>query len=188
MIDAYHHMNFHSLLELKRLCEEALTLYDYCLTEGDPEPLSHFIEEKLAEEPPPLLLLYEIADELHQRLVTLQEHLYDVQQQLVAVLQEMYQTDVARLLLPDRLGLDQLIDEEAILHVLSEQGITIVDEERPLLRQMIRRALATADRLQRDVQLTITIQDMVVDWVNALVPPAVRSRARDFDPAPRHLL
>lgn len=166
-MDAYSDMNFRALMELRKMREEALELYDYCLAEGNVGPLEHFIEDQLAIEPPPLLLLYEISDDIQQRFLALKENHYDVRNQVIHVLQDLFKADVTGIFPADRLESYHLLDEKQVLEALIEQGIKVNDEEKTLLEQLVRRSRQTASQLQNDIQLTESVQKMVIDWVNA---------------------
>ncbi len=58
---------------------QALDLFDRGLTENDASLIVAFVERQLAEEPPPLDLLRDIADDLQLRVSDLRAHMLDPQ-------------------------------------------------------------------------------------------------------------
>ena len=57
---------------------EAMDLFERCLTEGNPLHLMNFIQEHIAQDPPHLTLLQDIADDLQQRLIALRKYHLDI--------------------------------------------------------------------------------------------------------------
>ena len=173
--------NLQNLLYLRQMREEALNLYDYCLTEGTAAPLIKFIEEQIALDPPPLLLLYEISDDIQQRILVLRENHFDVRHQVVKAVQDLYQADVSRIFPSDKLESYHLIDVNDIIGDLQGQGISITDEEMVLLVNLLRKSRDTASQLQQDIHLTEGLQMMVHDWVQALTITIARDYQPRFD-------
>lgn len=170
--------NLQNLLYLRQMREEALNLYDYCLTEGTAAPLIKFIEEQISLDPPPLLLLYEISDDIQQRILVLRENHFDVRHQVVKAVQDLYQADVSRIFPSDKLESYHLIEVNEIIGDLQGQGISITDEEMVLLVNLLRKSRDTASQLQQDIHLTEGLQTMMHDWVQALTITI----ARDYQP------
>jgi hypothetical protein len=183
----YSDLNLRTLMELKRMRDEALELYDYCLAEGNIGPLQQFIEEQLALDPPPLLLLYEIADDIRLRVLTLREHYYDVRNQVVHVLRDMFHIDVGQIIPSDADIKTHPIDETTIMAILQSNGTQINDEERILLVELFQQAGQTASQLQQDIQITQTLQDMVLDWITAFAALSAREYLDDYHSQPRKL-
>lgn len=170
--------NLQHLLYLRQMREEALNLYDYCLTEGTAAPLMKFIEEQIALDPPPLLLLYEISDDIQQRILVLRENHFDVRHQVVKAVQDLYHADVSQIFPSSKIDNYHLIDVNDIIAGIQGQGISITDEEMVLLVNLIRKSRDTASQLQQDIILTEGLQTMVHDWVQALTITI----AREYQP------
>lgn len=170
--------NLQNLLYLRQLREEALNLYDYCLTEGTATPLMKFIEEQIALDPPPLLLLYEISDDIQQRILILRENHFDVRHQVVKAVQELYHADVAQIFPAEKMSSYHLLEVNDVIDGIQSQGINITDEEMVLLVNLLRKSRDTALQLQKDISLTEALQTMVHDWVQALTI----IMARDYQP------
>jgi hypothetical protein len=160
--------NFRIMMYFKKMREEALELYDYCLAEGSVEPLMSFLEELIAINTAPLNFLYEIADDIQQRFVALRENHYDVRHQVVRAIQTLYQADVSLLFPPDDLDNYHLTEADTVLAGLMAQGIAVDEEERDLLQRLIRQSCQTALQLQEDIELTEDLQAIVSDWLLAL--------------------
>src|SRR5687767_3679503 len=79
-----------SFAELNYLRMEAMDRFERCLTEGRSLPLESFVEEQLAQDPPRLELLREVAEDLHQRLQGLRENHFDVRGRALAALRDNF--------------------------------------------------------------------------------------------------
>ncbi len=90
-----------SLATFQTLRLEALDLFDRCLAERKPEYLERFLERQIAQEPPPLELLSQVAEDVHQRLLTLRQRHFEVCDQLRRTLEHQYGI-VPALFVPDR--------------------------------------------------------------------------------------
>lgn len=171
MYDTYSDLNLRTLLHLKRMREEALELYDYCLAEGNVGPMIHFIEEQIAADPPPLLLLYEIADDIQQRFLSLRENHFDVRHQVLQALHNLYQIDIDTIIPHERL---ERLEADEIIELLLGHGASVNDDEQDVLRRLIDQSRETAVQLKEDIRLTASVQEMVMDWVSALATSAAR--------------
>ena len=186
-MESFGELNLRTLLEMKRLREEALELYDYCLAEGNSQPLQRYIEEKLTQNPPPLLLLYEIADDIQQRMLSLQEHHYDVRTRVLSVMKNIYHTDISHLSSADHPEQYHQLSVDVVLNELDQQGCVVDANEEKLIRELLHGARETANQLQADIRLTRSLREMVLDWVNALAAQVARDYAHEFDHLPRLL-
>jgi hypothetical protein len=171
MYETYSELSLRALLQLKKMREEALELYDYCLAEGNPGPMINFIEEQIALDPPPLLLLYEIADDIQQRFMSLRENQFDVRHQVVQIFNDLYDMDVAVFFTEEKL--EALTPQEAI-DLLETNGAEIADDEKALLQRLINQSRDTAAQLGEDIRLTESVQEMVMDWALALASTVAR--------------
>src|SRR5215813_12055956 len=90
MLDSTPNASFYTFAEVNYLRLEAMDLFERCLTEGKPDFLEAFVERQIMQEPPRLELLREVADELHQRLIGLREHHFDVRERAVRTLREKF--------------------------------------------------------------------------------------------------
>jgi hypothetical protein len=166
--------NLQSLLHLKQMREEALNLYDYCLTEGSAAPLVEFIETQIALDPPPLLLLYEISDDIQQRMLILHDNHFDVRHQVMRAVKNLYEADTSQIFSPVQMENYHLMDVNEVIEGLTAQGIEIADEEIVLLVNLLRKSRDTATQLQKDILMTEGLQLLVHDWLKALTVTIAR--------------
>lgn len=164
MIDSLDFLESQNLEAPNILREEAGKLYERCLTEGNITVLRAFIEQQLTQSPPPLELLYAISNDLHQRLIGLRRYYFDVRDNLVQTFWKNYQTDIAPLTPAEHLNRFHLLTAAALVsavnHVLSL-------EENILLTRIVQTALEMGAQLQRDIDLTVQLQNMLEDWLTA---------------------
>lgn len=175
------HTDLLSMLELNHLRLEAINLYDRCLAEGNLLPLERFIEQQLAYDPPQIQLLTDIANDLQQRLLTLKAYHFDIRQKIVVMFEEMYRLDVTHLMPADRLDDYHLLQPERVLMYVIEQGVSIQEDERMVLLEVLRASRETAGRLYEDVLLTEKLHDMILDWIYALTVNSARAGWQIFE-------
>ncbi|NDJ77359.1 MAG: hypothetical protein GYB65_13985 [Chloroflexi bacterium] len=160
--------SFLSLAELNHLRTEAMALFEQSLTSGDSSGLIAFIEHQLSHEPPRIELLRELADDLQLRLLSLREYHFDVRERVVRMLKESYNVDVTTLTPPARLSQYHTLRVDDVLSLVRASGIQLNDQETALLQKMVDASLKMAAQLYNDIQLTATLHQMVIDWLDAM--------------------
>ncbi len=161
--------------EWDSLRTEALDLYEHCLAEGTQFYIKRFIEGQLALNPPRLALLWSIADDLQQRLFALREHHFGIRERLLSTFQRVYRVDVTPLMPPDQLSRYHTVKPELVIAYTLRHGVELDGEEKQLLTEMIDNSRFMADQLQSDIDLTVKIHQMILDWIQALTVQAVRT-------------
>jgi hypothetical protein len=158
-MDDYGMMGLSSLAEINYLRLEAMELFERCLTEGRPNALEAFIEQQISRDPPLLELLREIAEDLHQRLLSLREYRSDLLDRVTRTLTDDFGLQISGFTMGD-----PLTEIEKRLEDLSGDNLT--EEEIILLRKMLDASLQTAGQLRED--------SYIVDWLNGLNATAAR--------------
>ena len=160
-------------LDSNPLRVEAMSLFERCLAEGESGSFEAFVQEQLFEEPPQIELLRDVAEDLHQRLLSLREHHFDVRNQALRRLQNDYLVDFSPLYPPDALDRYHLADpDEAVLFLSQWQRLSIDDELR--LRRLLEASTSMAAQLHGDVRMTEYLYALVTDWVMGLCAHAAR--------------
>jgi len=173
MLEDLSEYGFWGISELTELRLEALQLFEQALATGDISDLVHFIERHLAEEPPHLLLLHALAEDLEQRLLTLRTHLADVRERVVRLLQDAYGVDITPLAPDDELERYHTLQSAAIIdHVLTTNAGAAADVI--LLRHLIGASLSKAAQLQAELRLTGQVFALLDDWLAAIKATAAR--------------
>lgn len=172
MLEDLSNQVFSALSDVAQLRLEALQLLDQGLRSGDIEDLTRFIERQLGQDPPHLLLLNGLADDLFERLETLRAHHADVQEQVMRLLDEGYSLDGA-LLMP----VWALCGDAAARHELLERVVACsadVASDLPLLRRLIDASLDKAAELQQKIELTRQVLGLLDDWLGGFNATAAR--------------
>ena len=162
-----------SFAELNYLRMEAMDRFERCLTEGRSHPLESFVEEQLAQDPPRLELLREVAEDLHQRLQGLRENHFDVRGRALAALRDNFSLDLSPLIPLQDLEHYHLLDLDEALLFLREQA-NLASQDEAVLRKMLEGSVSMAAQLHRDVQMTLNLYDYIMDWVMGLNATLVR--------------
>ncbi len=161
-MDEFGVMGLASLAELNYLRLEAMDLFERCLTEGSPASLEGFIEEQISQEPPRLELLREVAEDLHQRLLSLREYHYDVLERVwITLSQDFGMTSGSA----DR---NQLLQVEQVIAQLQMDNPLLTGEDEALLRKMLDTSLEAAQQLRSDILMTERLYMCIMDWVDGL--------------------
>lgn len=156
MIDQLAPQGLFSIAEVYRLRVEAMHLYERCLTSGDDSTFIDFISAQVTQDPPRLSLLFGIAEDLEQRLLSLHAHHYDVQERVTQALHEVYGTDFVVLDAPEP---------------PADPG----DLDVQLMREVLNASSEAAASLQVDIQITHRLQELVQEWAEGIGSLAIRA-------------
>lgn len=148
-------MGLSSLAEINYLRLEAMELFERCLTEGRPNALETFIEQQISREPPLLELLREIAEDLHQRLISLRENRSELQAKVTRTLIDDFNLEISAFAMGDPL-----------LEI--EKKLADQDNLSEEVRKMLDKSLQTAAQLRDDIAMTERLHLYLLDWLNAL--------------------
>ncbi len=154
--------------EFNALRQEAMQLFEESLLSGNEAALVAFIERQLAQDPPPLYLLHQIANELEMHLLALREHHFDVRERVIATLREHYGVDLAPLSPADRLDAYHRLDLGEVMAYIQQHSPALESAEESLLRQLVATSLEMAGRLQHDITITDRVHVMIMDWLEGL--------------------
>lgn len=167
-MDDYNAIGLSSMAELNYLRLEAMDLFERCLTEGRTTFLEAFIEEQIAREPPRLDVLRDVAEDLHQRLLALREHHFDVLERTVRTLSDDFGL-AASAVMQAGLGEGVMSLEPArILSLLRALNPNLSSRDEALVRRMLEMSAETAAQLREDIRMTETLFVYVTDWVEGL--------------------
>ena len=156
-----------SLAAFQTLRIEALDLFDRSLAEGKLEYLERFLELQVAQEPPSLELLSQIAEDVHQRLLVLRQRHFDARDAMRLALEHQFGFDLSPFLAVDPLEYHRL-NIEQVLNFASPQLTHLSDENRQILRQMLQEALISATRLFEEISVAEYLYRYLMDWLMAL--------------------
>lgn len=155
--------------DLNALRIEAMTLFEHSLAEGVPDKLLAFLEKHIAQEPPPIPLLYEIGEDLHQRLQSMRQFQFDLRERALTLLgaEPGYEEDSAFSTYISRDALENLhlLDGGELHAVFGEVGGQ--RKLQPLLTTLDHLRSA-AVQIHHDILLTQHLYDFVTDWTFAL--------------------
>lgn len=174
MLDQLNAQDIFSLVEHNQLRTQAMDLYERCLTEGKPDYLISFVERQLLCEPPPLELLYDLLQDLHQRWVTLREHLFDTRNRLLNGLWSNYQIDLNPSGIVHSLDEFHLIDPDQLLVSIRRDYPALSKHDLKQVRKEIATSLAVGYQLHSDAIMTTRMIRFVQDWAAGLCTDEVR--------------
>ncbi len=178
--------------EFNTLRQEAMQLFEESLISGNEAALVAFIERQLAQDPPQLYLLHQIADELEMHLLALREHHFDVRERVVATLQEHYGVDLTTLTPAAQADTYHHLHTEDVMALIHQQSPHLAAEDEALLRQLVSTSLEMAARLQRNIAITDRVYGMLMDWLEGLSATLIRqlwplhSAPYEAQPTTRH--
>lgn len=159
--------NFHTL----RI--EALDLFDRSLSENKLDYLERFIEMQVAQEAPPLELLSQIAEDVHQRLLNLRQRHFDERDEIRRTVEIQFGVDLTPFLPVDPLEYHRL-NIEAVLNLSGAQQAALSEEKRLMLQQTLQDALLTGAKLYEEMSVAEYLHSYLTDWLMALHIISVR--------------
>ncbi len=171
-----------SLAAFQMLRLEALDLFDRCLAERKPEYLERFLERQIAQAAPPLELLSQVAEDVHQRLLGLRQRHFEVAEQVRGLLEQQYGIQPAGFVPADLLDYswDKLED---FLHSIGCYDANGSDESPGALIVVLHDAHNTAVRLRADVRMADYLYHYLMDWFLALHVVTARGAWTDLETA-----
>lgn len=159
--------------ELNALRNEAMSIFERCCKDGTPAEMLAFIEQQIAKEPPPVLLLREIAEDLHRRLQSLRQLQFELRVYTLHTLRDDFGIDLSPLL--PLSGIDHQMSVDAIMARLLLDGAP--DEK--ALRHTLETAFESAASVLNDILLVESMHRFLTDWVTALSVRAARESRID---------
>ncbi len=155
-----------AMAELSQLRTQALDLFDRCLAERNPAPILSFIERQVMGDPPHLPLLREFASGLQQRLISLHAYHYDVRDKVTKTFAD-YGVDITPFLPTNALADFHRINTEKVLEY-AKQKATLPGKDLLLLTKLLEASVQTTERLHSEIAMTTELQDVALDWLDAL--------------------
>src|SRR5574341_369616 len=154
MLDDFQSLGLFSIAELSYLRLEAMDLFERCLTEGKADYLEAFIEQQITQEPPRLQLLRDVAEDLHQRLLSLREYHFDVRDRVLRALRDDFQLDITPIAPANALENYHLLRLDAMLDYVRQQNPRLSSSDEALVRNMLEASLEMASQLHGDMMMT----------------------------------
>lgn len=174
MLDDFRALGLFSYAEQSYLRLEAMDLFERCLTEGRPDCLESFVEQQIVQEPPRLQLLQDIAEDLHQRLLSLREYHFDVRDRVLCALRDDFKVDIAPLFPANALDTYHLMQLNDALYAMRQQNPKLTDQDEELLRNMLEASVEMAAQLYGDIMMTEHLHRYLLDWLGGLHVLAAR--------------
>lgn len=170
--DMPHGDDFPDSHDLESLRERAITLYERCLTEGTLAPLIHFVDDQIILDPPRTQLLRDVADDLHQRLVSLQEQYFEARDRVLYLVKTRFDLDMSSLILPKPEIYHLLPIDDLINAICLQKSLT--GEEEVRLRRILKVSHEMARQVFNDAMLTQEMHSYINDWLMALNTQSAR--------------
>ena len=168
MLDNFNPLTLLAMAELTQLSAQAIDLFDRCLVEGNTGPIIAFVERQVTNDPPQLQLLRDFSEDIQQRLLSLRAYYYDVRKNVVKTFAEDYDVDITPALPASELDRYHLIEPHRVLAYAQAQGAKFGDQDLLMLGKLLEASVKTAARLYSDIRLTTELQQLVLDWFDAL--------------------
>jgi hypothetical protein len=173
-LDDLRELGLFSYAEQSYLRLEAMDLFERCLTEGKPDCLEAFVEQQIVQEPPRLQLLQDIAEDLHQRLLSMREYHFDVRDRVLRALRDDFKVDIVPHVPANALESYHLIQLNEAVHAIRQQNPNLTDKDEGLLRNMLEASVEMAAQLHSDIAMTEHLHRYIVDWLGGLHVLAAR--------------
>ncbi len=168
----------HAQRDYNALRMEAVLILERCLTVQNSAAFERFIEAQIAQEMPPVPLMREIAEDLHQRLQSCRQYLFDLRESLLQDLKTLIRLDLTNLCAAQETEhwLTHLLDEcyplveTRIAHATVETKLEVFD-------LMGRTQEAAAIAVHQQIMFEHLYQ-VLMDWALALGVVSARTAWR----------
>ncbi len=168
MMDDYDAIGLSSMAELNYLRLEAMDLFERCLTEGRTIFLEAFIEEQIAQEPPRLDVLRDVAEDLHQRLLSLREYHFDVMERTTRTLSDDFGLVMGAAIQAGSSEGAASLEPARVLSLVRDLNPNLSSRDETLVRRMLEMSAETAAQLREDIRMTEALFMYISDWVDGL--------------------
>lgn len=176
---------FLTLSDVAHLRLEALQMFEQGLASHDVSDLMRFIERQIAQDPPQMTLLRELAADLEERLALLHTYRLDVREQVVRLLAEGYAADITPLAPIEAIEQYHTLRAADIMsQVRAAGGEAIVDE--PLLSRVVETSLRKATELHRKIELAQQVFRLLADWLDGISATTARRYGHYFVDRKQH--
>ncbi|MCC6613973.1 MAG: hypothetical protein IT320_10875 [Anaerolineae bacterium] len=169
--------DFSDIHDIDSLRQQAITLYERCLTEDTLAPLIRFVDDQIIVNPPRTQLLRDVADDLHQRLVALQEQYFEARDRVLYLVRTRFDLDLSALISPSPETYHRLPIDELINTICLQKSLTAEEEGR--LRRILKVSHGIATQVFNDALLTQELHSYINDWLTALNTQNARRQAGD---------
>jgi hypothetical protein len=169
--------------DLNTLRIEAMSLFERSFKDGAPDKLLAFVEAQIMQEPPPVQLLHEIAEDLHRRLQALRRLQFELRAHTLATLRDNFGINLAPVL--PLSGYDPRLSADVIIAGLLPGDVP----DEVALRKTLDIAYEASLRVTDDILMVEGMYDFLVDWANALSTKIARESGIEgaFDDPPTPL-
>lgn len=174
MLDQHLAQELYDLAEFNSLRAEALALFERCLSERTPLLLEQFVQQQLLADPPQLDLLLQVAADVHQHLIILQESRFDVRNWLLARLLADHAVDLSELLPPNALEEFHRLHIQVALAYIVRRYPHFNSSAFASMGRTIHTALLTAAQLQGDILMTRRLLAYILEWVDSVSLSSIR--------------
>jgi hypothetical protein len=168
MMDDFGAIGLSAMAELNYLRLEAMDLFERCLTEGRATFLEDFIEEQISQEPPRLDVLRDVAEDLHQRLLSLREYHFDVMERTARTLSDDFGLNMGPAAKASADASSALLDPAQVLRLVRDLNPNLSSGDEALVRRMLEMSAETAGQLREDIRMTEALFGCINDWVDGL--------------------
>lgn len=174
MMDDFGAAGLSAMAELNYLRLEAMDLFERCLTEGRPAFLEAFIEEQISQNPPRLDVLRDVAEDLHQRLLSLREYHFDVVERTAQTLSDDFGVTLKLDAHASPQGGESPLAPAHVLPLMRNLNPSLNSGDEALVRRMLEMSAETAAQLREDIHMAEALFMYISDWVDGLSATAAR--------------
>lgn len=185
MLEDFGSQTFLTLSDVAHLRLEALQIFEQGLASHDVSDLMRFIERQIAQSPPQMVLLRELAADLEERMALLHAHRFDAREQVVRLLWEGYAVDITPL------APVEAVEQYHTLRVVDVMARVLAggpeaQADALLLQRVVEASLGKAAELQRKIELTQQVFRLLADWLDGINATTARRYGHYFVDRKQH--
>lgn len=141
---------------------EALELFDRSLAKKQPAILEAFIERQMSQNVPPVDLLAQVSEDVHQRLQRLRQRNFELRETILRGAHNRFSIDLAPLL-PIGFNPSHQSSEGILRRLSVDLGQAVENVE--TLRRFLEESLVSAVTLYESLVVADHLYDFVTDWL-----------------------
>ena len=174
MLDKAAVMELLALLEKNDVRSEVDELLEGCFADQSPARLEAFIQHKVLTHQTPVDVLQDLAENVHQHMIALQESLFELRSTMLQSMNEQYHVDLVQLAPADLIEDYYHLELDEALAFVAARYPHLTDGELVTVCHTLHNSVHRAGEITQSIRLVRQMLEYIFDWAEALSISAVQ--------------
>jgi hypothetical protein len=175
MLDKTAAMELLGFAEKNLVCSEAIELLERCMAERSPALFEAFMQRQMLNSPAAIDTLLDLAESVHQHMISLQESLFDIRATMLNRLKDHFQIDASPLIPIELIEEYHALELDEALAFVTIRYNHLTDSQLISVCHTMHNAVSRAGQITQSLLLVRHILEYIFDWSEALSVFVVKS-------------